>query len=143
MVRGFSGELALTTGAWNYSWKALHATKECVISIPTIDMIDTVVGIGTCSGENTDKFKEFSLTALPAKNVRAPLIKECLANIECKVTEIITRLDLVLLQSITAYYDHHRAEKRTLHAVGNGTFRADGEWIDRREMMRSKLPDGV
>jgi hypothetical protein len=30
-----------------------------------------------------------------------------------------------------------------LHAVGDGTFIVDGRRIDRREMMRSKLPTGL
>ncbi|HAR95882.1 MAG TPA: flavin reductase, partial [Deltaproteobacteria bacterium] len=36
-----------------------------------------------------------------------------------------------------------RKEKRTLHAIGNGTFVVDGRRLNRREMMKSKLPDGV
>ena len=37
-----------------------------------------------------DKFAAFGLTPLPAEQVKAPLVKECFANIECKVTD--TRL---------------------------------------------------
>ena len=35
-----------------------------------------------------------------------------------------------------------RKEKRTIHAVGDGTFIVDGRKIDRRQMMASKLPCG-
>jgi flavin reductase (DIM6/NTAB) family NADH-FMN oxidoreductase RutF len=45
-----------------------------VISIPTIGLIDKVVGIGTCSGSDTDKFEKFKLTPLKAKHVGPPLI---------------------------------------------------------------------
>jgi len=38
------------TGAWNYSFAALQRTRECVIAIPTVDLLDRVVGVGTCSG---------------------------------------------------------------------------------------------
>ncbi|PZQ46539.1 MAG: flavin reductase [Rhodovulum sulfidophilum] len=143
MVLGFSARFAITTGAWNYSYAALRSTRECVVSIPTIDMIDTIVGVGTCSGEDTDKFRGFGLTALPAKHVGAPLIRECLANIECRVTEIIERHGIVVLDGLAAHYDDARAEKRMLHAVGDGTFVADGRRFDRKEMMRSRLPPGV
>lgn len=143
MVRSFNAEFALTTGSWNHSWTALCDSRECVLSIPTADIIDTVVGIGMCSGADTDKFARFGLTALPAHHVRAPLIKECLANIECRVEEIIERLDLVLLRGIAAHIDAARTEIRLLHAVGDGTFTADGERFDRRAAMRANLPDGL
>jgi flavin reductase (DIM6/NTAB) family NADH-FMN oxidoreductase RutF len=143
MVLGFSAEFAITTGPWNHSYAALVASRDCVLSIPTVDMIDTVVGIGTCSGETTDKFRTFGLSALPATHVRAPLIGECLANIECRVTDIIERHAIVVLKGVAAHVDETRAERRMLHAVGDGTFVVDGQVIDRREMMRSKLPPGV
>lgn len=143
MVMGFSAEFAITTGAWNHSYAALQSSRECVISIPTVDMINTVVGIGTCSGEDTDKFQKFGLTAVPGKHVGAPLIKECLANIECRVTDIVERHSIVVLEGVAAYYDEARKEKRMLHAVGDGTFIVDGRKLDRREMMRSKLPPGI
>ncbi len=143
MVMGFSAEFAITTGAWNYSYAALQSSRECVISIPTVDMIDTVIGIGTCSGEDTDKFQKFGLTALPGKHVGAPLIKECLANIECRVADIIERHSIVVMKGVAAYFDEARKEKRMLHAVGDGTFIVDGRKLNRREMMRSKLPPGV
>lgn len=38
-------------------------------AIPMVDLLDKVVGIGTCSGEDTDKFARSSLTPLPAKTV--------------------------------------------------------------------------
>ena len=143
MVRSFDAELALTTGPWNHSWTALCDSRECVLAIPTADMIDTVVGIGMCSGADTDKFARFGLTAVPARHVRAPLIKECLANIECRVEEIIERLNLVLLRGVAAHIDAARTDARLLHAVGDGTFTADGERFDRRAAMRAKLPEGL
>jgi flavin reductase (DIM6/NTAB) family NADH-FMN oxidoreductase RutF len=143
MVMGFSAEFAMMTGPWNHSYAALTQTRECVIAIPTVDMIDTVVGIGTCSGRDTDKFAKFGLTALPAQQVGAPLVAECLANIECRVTDIVERHGIVVLQGVAAHLDAARKEKRTLHAVGDGTFVVDGRRLDRREMMQSKLPPGV
>lgn len=40
-----------------------------------------------------------------------------------------------------AYFDNARKEKRMIHAVGDGTFRVDGRTLDRKKMMRSKIPD--
>ncbi len=143
MVMDFTPRFAMTTGPWNYSYKALRHSKECVIAIPTVDLIDQVVGVGTCSGADTDKFEKFGLTPLKGKHVGALLIKECLANIECRVIDIVEKHNIVVLDGVEAYFDESREEKRTIHAIGDGTFVVDGEKLDRREMMRSKLPTGV
>ncbi len=66
MVMDFSPVFAITTGAWNYSYHALRHNRECVLAIPTVDMLDEVVGIGT------DKFSRFALTRAPARYVAAP-----------------------------------------------------------------------
>ncbi len=143
MVLDFTPRFALTTGEWNYSYKALRRTRECVIAIPTVDMLDKVVGIGTCSGADTDKFTKFKLTAMPGKLVKAPLIKECLANIECRVISIIGKHNIVVLEAVAAHVDPEWKRMRMVHAVGDGTFIVDGRRLNRRKQMASKLPGGV
>lgn len=143
MVLDFSAAFALATGPWNHSYEALQETRECVIAIPTVDLIDTVVGIGMCSGKDADKFAMFGLTRVKARHVRAPLLAECLANIECRVVDIVDRHGIVVLQAVAAYLDTARTEKSTIHACGDGTFIVDGRKIDRKDMMRAKLPAGV
>jgi len=143
MVLNFTPIFAITTGPWNYSFGALRKTRECVISIPTVEMLDKVVGIGTCTGADTDKFTSFKLTPVKGKKVQAPLIKECLANIECHVVDIVKRHNIVVLEGVTAYFDTSRKEKRTVHAVGDGTFIVDGRKLSRRKMMASKIPGGL
>jgi len=143
MVVDFTPLFAMTTGPWNYSYAALRRSRVCVISIPTVDLIDKVVGIGTCSGADTDKFQEFGLTPVKGNHVRSPLIEECLANIECRVIDIVRKHNIVVLEGVAAYFDSSRREKRTIHAIGNGTFVVDGRTLNRREMMRAKLPGGV
>ena len=143
MVIDFTPVFAITTGAWNHSHAALKKHKECVIAIPTVDMLDKIVGIGTCLGADTDKFAKFKLTPVQGKIVKPPLIKECLANIECKVIDIIKKHNIVVLEAVAAYVDTARKEKRTVHAVGDGTFIVDGRKLDRKKMMASKLSSGV
>ena len=143
MVMDFTPLFAITTGPWNYSYAALAKSRECVIAIPTVDLLDKVVGVGTCSGSDIDKFQKFGLTPVKGEHVKSPLIKECLANIECKVIDIVEKHNIVVLEGVAAYFDSSRKEKRTIHAIGDGTFVVDGRKLNRREMMRSKLPDGV
>jgi len=143
MVLDFTGRIAITTGPWNHSFQALRESGECVMAIPGADMIDTVISIGTCSGADTDKFGKFDLAPKKAKHVTPPLLGNCLANIECRVEEIIEPYNIVVLESLAAYRDETRRDQRMLHAVGDGTFIADGRRLDRRKMMASKLPDGL
>jgi Conserved protein/domain typically associated with flavoprotein oxygenases, DIM6/NTAB family len=137
MVMDFSPLIGCIVGPWDYSFTALKETRECVIGVPTVDLAEKVVDIGNCSGRETDKFEAFKLTPLPAKHVGAPLIAQCFANIECKVvdTVLVDKYDLFILRGIQAWVDSSRSERRTFHAKGDGTFRADGEVLDLKEKM--------
>ena len=143
MVTDFTPQIALTTGPWNYSFQAMIHTRECVLAVPTVDLAETVVRIGDCSGETVDKFQKFSLTPLPAAEVKAPLIAECLACLECRVTDYLEPQGIFLLQGKRAWIDLERKERRTFHANGDGTFVADGESMNFRSLMEDKLPTGV
>jgi flavin reductase (DIM6/NTAB) family NADH-FMN oxidoreductase RutF len=143
MVLDFTGLFAIATGNWNYSFGSLQRNRECVIAIPTVDLLDKVIRIGTCSGQDTDKFAKFKLTPARARRVMAPLIKECLANIECRVTDIVRKYNIVVLEAVGACVNSARKEKRVIHAVGDGTFIVDGRRVDRKKLMASRLAPGV
>jgi flavin reductase (DIM6/NTAB) family NADH-FMN oxidoreductase RutF len=106
-------------------------------------MAKTVVSIGACSGAEVDKFEKFHLTPLEAEWVNAPLIKECYANIECRIVDYIQKHGIFVLDAVAAWIDEKHREKRLFHAIGDGRFIADGEKINHRRIMREKLPEGV
>lgn len=143
MVMAFTPRIAFVTGDWNHSYKALVRERECVIAVPGIDLARKVVAIGACSGADTDKFVKFRLTPLPAARVKAPLVGECLGNIECRVVDHVRRHDLFVVEAVRAWVEPRRRERRTFHAVGDGSFVADGRRFSLRELMRAKLPPGV
>ena len=138
MVVDFTPVFALTTGPWNHSYAALCKQRECVIAIPGVDLLDKVVGIGTCSGADTDKFARFGLTPLPAAHVRAPLIQECFANLECRIidTTLVSRYGFFVLEVMAAWHDPARKDHPTLHHRGNGRFMLAGETIQLPSHMR-------
>jgi flavin reductase (DIM6/NTAB) family NADH-FMN oxidoreductase RutF len=143
MVMDFTPRFALLTGPWNYSYQALVKTRECVLALPTVDLARTVVEIGACSGSDTDKFEKFGLTALPAQLVQAPLIGECLANVECRVADHLKKHSLFVLDAVRAWVNDRRKERRTIHAKGDGTFIVDGRTLNYRRLMLARLPPGV
>ena len=106
-------------------------------------MSETVVGIGICSGSDTDKFRKFGLTPVKAAVVKAPLIAECIANIECRVIDHVKRHDLFVLEGVRAWTAPDANKRRMFHAVGDGTFVADGRRFSHRALMSGKLPPGV
>lgn len=57
--------------------------------------------------------------------------------------DLIPKYHLVVLEAVAAYLDSGPKEQRTVHAVGDGTFRVAGRTIDRRQMMAAKLPAGA
>lgn len=129
--------IGCSIGPWNYSFTALRETKECVISIPTVDLATKVVEIGNCSGEEADKFTAFSLTPLPAEKVKPPLIKECFVNLECRVTDdrLVERYNLFIMEVVKAWIEEDREERRVFHHHGDGTFTVDGHTINLKEKM--------
>ncbi|MDR1696360.1 MAG: flavin reductase family protein [Endomicrobium sp.] len=143
MVKDFDAQFCLLTGPWNHSYQALVKTKECVMAIPAADIARKTVQAGSCSGSDTDKFKKFGLTPLKAEIVRAPLIKECFVNIECKVEDYVKKHGIFVLQGVNVWINNKNKDKRLFHAVGNGTFTVDGKKLNYRKIMQSKLPAGI
>ncbi len=56
--------------AGNLSFERIRQSGECVINLPDAQMADVVARIGNCSGDETDKFAEFGLTAEKSEQVR-------------------------------------------------------------------------
>jgi len=143
MVMDFTPRFAMLTGPWNYSCNALLKTRECVIALPGAELLRAAVRVGTCSGRETDKFARFGLTPLPARLVKAPLIKECIANIECRVVDHIKDHDIFVLDAVAAWTDGKPVAGRMVHAVGDGTFVLDGRRVNHRRLMSPRLPPGL
>ena len=135
MCMGFEPTVGVVLGPWNYSYQSLLDAGECVLAIPGTDLMEAVVDIGNCSGEDVDKFKRFGLTALPAAKVKAPLVVECLANLECRVVEPPSDRHLFVLEGVKAWRNPSRTDQRAFHAKGDGTFIIEGERVDLRHRM--------
>jgi flavin reductase (DIM6/NTAB) family NADH-FMN oxidoreductase RutF len=113
----------------NHSFELIRKARECVINVPTVDLAEQVVGIGNCSGADTDKFARFKLTAQPATKVKAPLIAECYASFECKLADgrMIDRYNMFVFEVVAAHAPRAPRYPRTLHYRGDGVFMLSGE----------------
>ena len=143
MVLDFTPRIAICTGPWNDSFDAIIRTKECTLCVPTVEMLDKVVGIGTVHASECDKFESFHLKKQKSAKVKAPLIADCLAALECKVVDYLKKHSILVLDCVQLWENPRKKERRVLHANGDGTFFADGEFYNRRKAMKSRLPEGV
>lgn len=124
-------------GPWDHSHRALSDTGECVMAVPTVDLAETVVDIGNCSGDALDKFAHFGLTPAPAEAVDAPLVRECWANLECRVADDgwARRYNLWVLVIQRIWIDTTRQETRLIHHQGDGRFSVNVGTLDLGERM--------
>ena len=130
--------IACVVSEGDYSFAALRATGECVIAVPALELAPKVVKVGNSSGRDIDKFAAFGLTPVPAMRVAAPLVAECFANLECKVTDtrLVNRYDLFILEVLKAWSDPKQKNAKTIHHHGFGAFVVDGETIKLKSKMR-------
>ena len=115
----------------DYSFATLKQTKECVINIPTVELAKTVVACGNTSGSDVNKFEKFGLTPVAAEYVKAPIIAECYASLECKVVDmkLVTKYDFFILEVVQAWVDPGRKKPRTIHHQGEGEFMVAGRTL--------------
>ena len=120
--------IACVVSGNNYSFEALRTTGECVIALPARKLAAKVVKVGNCSGADVDKFADFGLTPVKASQVKAPLIKECFANIECKIIDrkMIDRYNMFILKAVAAWRDPKQKNPKSFHHHGYGRFVGDG-----------------
>lgn len=120
-----------------YSYSILKKTGEFVINLTTKDLVYVTDYCGVKSGRDVDKFKEMGLTAVPAQEVRAPLIAESPVNIECRVREIkpLGSHDMFIADVVAVHADEkYMDEKHKFHLdkaepilYSHGTYFSCGE----------------
>jgi flavin reductase (DIM6/NTAB) family NADH-FMN oxidoreductase RutF len=132
-----------------YTRELIEASGTFAINVPCVAQIDTVQKVGTSSGrdlKDTDKFALYGLETFPAKEITAPLLKGCVAWLECKILpepHNQSTYDLFIAEVVAAYADervfsdghwhfegNHQEtydKLRTIHHVAGGSFFATGE----------------
>ena len=135
---GFSHDDAARPAAGRRHHRAMGPQPPSAIGHRrTVDLAETVVDIGNCSGDALDKFAHFGLTPASAQTVEAPLVRECWANLECRVADDgwARRYNLWVLEVQRVWIDAARKETRLIHHQGDGRFSVDGDTLDLGERM--------
>jgi flavin reductase (DIM6/NTAB) family NADH-FMN oxidoreductase RutF len=77
--------LIISLAPGRHSHTLIVESGEFIVNIPTMETLQAVYSCGSLTGRSFDKFKKANLTAMPAKKVKAPAIRECIAHLECEV----------------------------------------------------------
>jgi flavin reductase (DIM6/NTAB) family NADH-FMN oxidoreductase RutF len=89
-VRRDPGMVAILSGKRHYSYPFIQRTGEFGINIPHGKIADAVLGCGRTTGSKVpDKFARFGLSRQPAEKIKAPLVAEAVASLECRVCQVI------------------------------------------------------
>ncbi|MGA1870414.1 MAG: flavin reductase family protein [bacterium] len=81
--------IACAIGKDTYSCMLIKTTKEFIVNVPLQELKEKIYYCGFHSGYHVDKFKETGLTSKQARRVKAPIIDQCIAHMECKVRQQI------------------------------------------------------
>jgi flavin reductase (DIM6/NTAB) family NADH-FMN oxidoreductase RutF len=130
--------VGMVMGEQAHSFKSLKATRECVINIPTVELVKKVVACGNATGRKTDKFKAFGLTPVAASCVKSPLIFECFASLECKVVDahLAAKRNFFILEVVKAWVDPSMKDPETVHHRGKGLFMVAGRTMEVSSRMK-------
>ena len=125
----------------NHSYEMIRRSRQCVINVPTVDLIDTVVAIGNSSGSDIDKFEAFGLSRGKAERVEAPLIDECYASFECTLDDdrLVADKGLFIWRVVKAHVAPSPKNPKTVHYRGDGEFMVAGRAISRRGSFRPEM----
>lgn len=125
----------------NHSFEMVRRSRECVLNLPTSELIDQIVGIGNTTGAEVDKFAHFELTAGKAAKVKVPLIKECYANFECKLHDdsLVEKYNFFIWKVVRAQAAVSPKHPQTLHYTGDGIFMVAGKTVSRRRLFKPEM----
>lgn len=113
------------------TYRNILASKECVIGVPTAELAGKALACGGVSGRKADKFARFGLTAVPASAVKAPIVKECYASLECRLADarMAKKYNLLIFRVVKAWADTAVKHPKTFHHRGGPDFIVAGKTV--------------
>jgi len=123
--------VAISLAPTRHSHTLITESGDFVVNIPTLEILQAVYACGSLTGRSFDKFKKTNLTPMPAKKVKAPAIRECIAHLECTVQDKFTTGDHTVFvgEIVEAYTDtgifaesYDLKKARMLYHLGGNNF---------------------
>ncbi len=123
--------IAISVTPSRHSHKLIEQSREFIVNIPTLEILQAVYACGSLTGRSFDKFKKAGLTPVSGRRVKAPAIKECIAHLECIVDDqFITGDHTIFVGKIVAAYadlgvfaeSYDLKKTRLLYHMGGNNF---------------------
>jgi len=95
------------------SLRNLRANKGCVVSLLPLELADKISISGKPYPPEVSEFEKTGLTPVKANNVKAPLVKEAIANYECVLHDIMEDVGdttVVVVKVVDAHFDENITE---------------------------------
>lgn len=105
---------------------------------PSAALLKQAIACGNVSGRSVDKFRSFGLTAVPSLMVGPPIIDECYANLECRVTDtrMVNKYCFFVLEVAKAWIRGAVTDPDAIHHLGRGVFKVSGKIVRTRSRAR-------
>jgi flavin reductase (DIM6/NTAB) family NADH-FMN oxidoreductase RutF len=112
---------AVSVGKTRYSHELILDAGEFVLAFPGESSAKDVLYCGTHSGRTVDKFAVTGFTPLEGSIVRPPIIKECVANFECRLTGTLFTGDHTIFAGEVVACWLSDSHERIIVSVGKGS----------------------
>lgn len=101
--------MAISVAPARYTHELIEESGAFVLAYPGRDLARATLFCGTNSGRDTDKFAKAGVTTEAARHVRAPLIREAVANLECRLVDRLSTGDhTAFVGEVVAAWTHER-----------------------------------
>ena len=123
-----------------YTYSRLEQVGDFTVNVPPRELAAAASYSGTVSGRDHDKLQELRLTPVPGREVRAPIVQECVVHYECRTLHRNDVVPAALAQAVrdecypggdfhriyfgeivSAYADEDAGERLRIQPAGMGS----------------------
>ncbi len=95
-----------------HSYKLMEQVSDFTVNVLPSELSAAASLCGSISGQDHDKFQEAQLTPVPSREVRSPIVRECVVHYECRTVNRVDIAPDALVQSVREQFyrndDFHR-----------------------------------
>jgi flavin reductase (DIM6/NTAB) family NADH-FMN oxidoreductase RutF len=132
-------KVAVVIDANTLTRELVDKTGEFALQVPSKKLALLTKEVGHISGKEIDKFEAFNIKTFSAEKIKAPLLEDCIAWLECRVIQDARQTyDLFIAEVIAAQADATQFidgrwqfsqdhEQRSIHYMAGGEFYVTGD----------------
>lgn len=105
-----------------YTYELIRKTKQFVVAFPSDKMAKAALYVGSRHGHKIDKIRGAGLAVQKASKIKAPLLRDAVANFECKLVAITRPGDcpMIVGKVVAAHENKNPKAKRLYYWIKKG-----------------------